>query len=79
MNNDEFLSRIVDAQKDKNSWWLLWNRITYENQKIDFTNFNDTYYSLFDTEMFNKIIDSVVEQIIILLNRLKNEKINVPK
>jgi len=71
INSDGFIELFNGVEKGKDSWWVGWDYIRFDNDEINFKHFNDNYFKLFDSDTFDKIVQSSLEQAKATLSKLK--------
>jgi hypothetical protein len=63
-----------DIINTNSNWWICWEYIDYEGNHINFKQYNDNYFKLFDKDKFDEIVNSAILQINAVLNKLKCQR-----
>ena len=58
-------------ENNMDDWYVNWDYIYFNDEIIDFKDYNENYYKLFNPDMFENIVESAVEQSETILGLLK--------
>ena len=59
------------VEKNKNEWYVFFDTIRYNGDNINFREYNDNYFKLYDDDTFYEICNSIIEQVNNMLKWLK--------
>jgi len=72
LSDERVLKLFSDNIKNTtDNWWICWEFIDYEGDHINFKEYNENYFKLFDKDKFDEIVKSAVQQIKSVFNKLK--------
>ena len=69
-NKVKRLFREID-ECEPSEWWIYWEFTMFNDDKVNFKHFNENYYRLFDSGMFDQIVASTVAHANDMLDKLK--------
>jgi hypothetical protein len=62
INSNAVKEMFLSFDESEDGWWINWDYLKFNDDTINFKEFNENYFKLFDPASFDNIVDGVVEQ-----------------